>query len=712
MSSEDHPVLTGAVRATPNFFGVLRVTPLLGSVFRPEHGIPGNDNVVVLTWAAWRRWFREDPSAIGKTIRIRDQPLEVIGVLPPDFVFPNANELRAFSAGQAPGSVPDPAVFMPAALVYSKFSWSGDFGNWVAIARTKAGIPPSQAQADLEQLQKQILNEIPPIHQRPTELRVFVKPMHEAIVSGSRRRIWLLMAAVLALLLIACLNLANTQLARAVSRSRETGVRAGLGAPRWRLLWSAMSESVLLALVGGISGVAFSFGALEYLRRQAAVDLPRLAEVEMNWFVLAFALAITVGTSLLFGFLPALRALEDDPQRALQSGGGERATSSAGSQRAQLALVAVQVFGCVVLMMVTALFARSMVHLTAQDKGFETDRVAFVEVALAGPGYGEAGARTAFVDGVLEALRATPGIESAAWGSTLPLGGESWVEDIHRTDGPEQALINLRWVSASYFETNRHRLVAGRWFDERDRALDSVVISQSTARALWPGQDAAGRKVRIQGKDLTVIGVVADARTTSLKSQPAKMAYLPHTVARPSTAAFFARSDRPSSELVATMREAVWRRDPQTTIVKAGTMEDRVDDSLRAERFQTFVLMAFGGTALLLAMVGIHGVLSYSMAARQREIGLRMALGATRAQIYRLASGRLGVPVAIGLIGGIAASFVAARAIRTMLYGVSGLDGALLVGVSIVFLACALAAGFLPARRAAMIDPMQSLRAE
>lgn len=711
----DHPTLVGTVRATPNLFEILQVTPFLGSLFRPEQGVPGRDGVAVLTHAAWRQWFREDPGVVGKTIRIRNQTREVIGVLPPDFVFPNGNELRAYSASQAWGVLPQPSVFLPVALEYENFNWFGEFGNWVAIARTKPGILAREAQADLDRVQKRVLNEIPPNRPRAPGMQVLVTPMQEAIVSGSRRRIWLLMAAVMGLLLIACLNLANTQLARAVSRSREVGVRAALGAPRWRLLWTAMSESVLLALLGGAAGVVLAFVTLGWLRRQAMVDLPRLNEVEMNWLVLVFAVGLTLGASLLFGFLPAVRGLRNDPRESLQSGGA-RGTAPAGARRAQTALVALQVFGCVVLLSVTALFAGSLFHLVTQDKGFETSRVAFVEALVAGPAYAEQGGRVAFVDGVLENVRNLPGVEAASWGSAVPLQGESWIEGIQRLDGgregQEEAIVNLRWVTAGYFETHRHRLAGGRSFAERDRDANSLVISESTAKVLWPGQDAVGRRARIQGKEWTVAGVVMDARSTSLKTAPAKMAYLPHTQARPTTNVFFARGREPGANLVAAMREAVWRRDPQATIVRSGTMDDRIEDSLRAERFQTLLLAAFGGTALLLAMLGIYGVLSYSVAARQREIGVRMALGATRRSIYVHTLGELSLPVVTGLAGGLATSVAATRAIRSMLYGIDGPDGALLAGVSAVFLVCAFAAGFVPARRAASVEPMRSLRTE
>lgn len=703
-----HPTLVGTIRATPNLFEILGVTPFRGSLFRPEHGVQGQDRVAVLTFAAWRQWFQQDPAVVGKTIRLRNEVREVVGVLPPDFVFPNSNELRPFSTGQAGGAAPEPAVFLPATLNVSQMGWMGEFGNWVAIGRTKPGVTAQQAQADLGRVQSQAMNEIPANQRGKIELQAVVTPMQEAIVGGARRRIWLLMASVLALLLIACLNLANTQLARSVSRSREGGVRAALGAPGWRLLWAAMSESLLLALIGGAAGVLLSFGALKLLRLQAFVDLPRLGEVEMNWFVLAVAMTLTLGSSLMFGLLPALRSLGG----ALSISSGARGTATAGARRAQTFLVAVQVFGCVVLLAITALFARSLLHLTTQDKGFETTDTAFAEASVAGPSYGDAAARAAFVDAVVEKLKAIPGVQSAAWGSAVPLRGETWVDGIQRSGGTQEAVINLRWVSPGYFDTNGHRLTAGRWLDDRDRVLDSIVISESTARVLWPAEDPVGRRARLQNKEWTVVGVVADSRSTSLKVAPVNIAYLPHTQARPTSMVFFARTAQRNSNLAASIREAIWSREPLATVIRSGSMEERVEDSLGAERFQTFLLLAFGGTALLLAMLGIYGVLSYSVAARQREIGVRMALGATRPAIYRLILGGASLPVLLGLGGGLAASWAAARLVESMLYGPARPDSGLMAAVSVLFLICASAAGFLPARRAATVDPMQSLRSE
>ena len=333
---------------------------------------------------------------------------------------------------------------------------------------------------------------------------------------------------------------------------------------------------------------------------------------------------------------------------------------------------------------------------------------------LSGATYGPARIRTAFIDSTLESLRAIPGVQAAGFVSAMPLEGESWIESLNRVDrpNPEGPLINLRWVSAGYFEAMRHRLVAGRFFEERDRNLNSAVITEGEAKALWQNENPIGGLVTAQSRQFTVIGVVADSRSTSLKGPPAKIAYIHYKDRTPATLFFLARGDQPADALVASMRQAIWKLAPQVTIARAKTLDTQVSESLSAERFQTSVLISFGISALSLAMLGIHGMLSYSVAARQQEIGVRMALGATRSRIYWHTFGEAGAPVLVGLAAGLFASLVANRALSQMLNGARGIDPPVMLMVAAIFLAAAAAAAFPPARRAASVDPMASLRSE
>jgi predicted permease len=711
----ENPRLVGTVTCAPNLLDVIQVTPILGRGFLPEDGVKGHDNVAILTYSLWISLFRGDPAVIGKTVRLADTPREVIGVLPANFHFPNGNALRAFHSGQAASSVPEPAVFLPAAIRMSDFSWNADYGNWVVLARLKPGAGIRQAEAQLNAIQAQVVQAMPADDRddRPGALLATVEPMQEAVIGDSKTGLWLLMAAVMGLMLIACLNLANAQLGRNLSRHREAAVRIALGAAKWRLVWSVLAENLLLAAVGGTAGVVLAAAGVSLFRRYSPLDLPRLSEVHLNGTVLLFSLALTLGSSILFGVLPALRLLRIPPLASLQQG-SSRTLGSRQTRRLRAALIGLQVFGCTVLLLVTGLFAKSLLYLLHQDKGFETGRGAIAEVRLAGKSYGDAGSRIAFDDAVLRNLREISGVQWVGMVSAMPLEGESTIEYLRRVDRPDQQppLINLRWVSPGYFEAMRERLVAGRFFEERDRNLSSVVLSEGEASALWQNENPIGGQIETEGRKFTVIGVVADSRTTSLKAPPARMAYLHYKDRPPYTTFFIVRGLPPADALVAGMRQTIWKYAPDITIARVKAMDSQLHDSLAPERFQTTVLISFGVSGLLLAMLGIYGVLSYSTITRRQEIGVRMALGATRRKIYALTLGEAAAPVFGGLAAGLLASVLAGATLRKLLYGVRTVDPWVTPIVAALFLAAAGAAASLPARRAASVDPMQALRSE
>jgi predicted permease len=363
---------------------------------------------------------------------------------------------------------------------------------------------------------------------------------------------------------------------------------------------------------------------------------------------------------------------------------------------------------------VTGLVSKSLLHLLAQDKGFETARVSVAEVGLSPKLYGADQRRVAFIDGVLGNLRALPGVQSAGLVSAMPLEGERWIEFLQRVDRPNQEgpMVNARWASPGYFETTGHKLVAGRFFEDRDRSLSSVILSEGEAKALWGQESPIGSQVNVLGRKHTVIGIVADSRNTSLKTAPAKMAYVHYGFRTPFTAYFVVRSSQSAAELVPKVREAIWKYASDVTIARVKTLDAQLSDSLATERFQTFVLIAFGVSALLLAMLGIYGVLSYWVATRKQEIGVRMALGATRSLVYRLTVSEAAWPVFGGLASGLIASVLAGSVIQKLLYGTQVVDLPVIVTVTALFLLSAIAAAFLPARRAASIDPIDALRSE
>jgi predicted permease len=708
------PQLVGTVNSLPNLFDVLQVQPFLGHGFGAENGAKGTTRVAVLSYGMWRELFHGDPAVIGKTVQLSGTVMQVVGVMPESFHFPNTNALRAFRSGQAAKGIPEPGIFTPLALEPEGFGWGGDFGNFIALGRLKAGFDASQAAAQLNTVSAQIAHDhMEPGENGPGALTAVVEPMREAITGESKKGLWLLMAAVMGLMLIACLNLANAQLGWAMGRRREAAVRAALGASRSRLAIGSLTENLVVAAAGGVGGVLLAMGGLSFFRRYAPVDLPRLDEVHLNMTVLLFSAGLTMGASVLSGLLPALRMLRTDPQRTLQ-GNSARSVGSRQSRGLRTGLIGLQVFGCTVLLLITGLFSKSLLGLLGQDGGFEASKVTAAEVRMSASVYGANPSRVAFCDAALRNLRAIPGVEAAGLVSAMPLEGETWVEGMNRVDQPQQKtpLINLRWASTGYFEAMGARLVAGRLFEERDRDLSSVILSAGEAKALWGGANAVGGEVEVQGKRRTVVGVVADSRNTSLKQAPPKMAWLMYNYRAPVNPVFMVRGGRPGDDLGSAIRRAIWAQAPDMTIARVKTMEAQRRDSVSTERFQTMVLIAFGGAGLMLAMLGIYGVLSYSAAARRQEIGVRIALGATRGRIYAMTMGEAGVPVVGGLVAGLAASVFAARAIRSLLYGVEGVDVSVMLGVCGLLVVAALSAAFVPARRAASVDPMETMRAD
>jgi predicted permease len=712
---EESPRLVGTVVCQPNIFRVLGVAPLLGRDFVPDDGKNGSPEVAILTYAAWQNLFRGDPGVVGKTIRIDENPRQVVGVLPERFHFPNANTLRAFRSGQPKSGVPEPWAFLPTSFNYTQMDWNGNYGNYVTIARLAQGVSSRQAAAQLNAIQDQLWQEMPAGvgDKRPGAYQASLQPMQEAIVGDSGSGLWLLMAAVGGLMLIACLNLANAQLGRAMTRRRDAALRAALGAAKWRLLWSTLAENLLLACTGGVLGLLLAAGGLALFQRYSPIDLPRLLEVKLNWTVLMFSATLTIAASLISGMLPAVRLLASDPHISLQLA-GTRATGSRSSHRVRVWLIGFQVFGCTALLLITGLFSKSLLYLLGQDKGFETAQAAVAEVRLTPKYFGEASSRAALIDGVLRNLRAIPGVQSAAYVSAMPLEGESWIEYAQRADRRDQKapIVNARWVSPGYFETTRQRLAAGRFFEERDRNLNSIILSEGEAKALWGNENPIGGQVTALGKTHTVIGVVVDSRSTSLKAAPVRTIYVHYNFRTPGQTVFMARGTGGADALMSAMREAIRSQAPNVTVARVKTLDAQLQDSLARERFQTMVLLSFGGAALLLAMLGIYGILSYSVAARKQEIGVRMALGATRAGVYRLTMAEASGPVLAGLACGLAASVAAGGLVEKFLFGTRPVDAAVMVAVVCLSLVAAIAAAFLPARRAASVDPMEALRPE
>jgi predicted permease len=715
--NDDHPRIVGAVSASPNLFRLLGVQPILGRDFVEGDAKKGADDVVVLSYEGWQRFFAGDSAVIGKTLRIGGQPITVIGVLPPGMRFPQI-ALAPKIAFQE--TARDALLFQP--LAPSERDLNADMGNfnYKAIARLKPGVKVAQANAELEALQKAYtLSAHLPLH-----FGIALTPLTEDVASGVSGALWLLFAAVGAVLLIACVNLANLQLARAVNAERETAVRAALGASRGQLVTSRLAESLVLAFAGGAAGIALAFGGVRLLIALAPGNIPRLDEVEVSLPVLVFSGGLSIAAAIMFGMLPALRSLRVAPQAALQAN-STRTANTQESRRTRSMMVAAQVACTVVLLIVTSLVLRSFSRLLRQDRGFDTSHITMAQTDLFAPAYENEGpkgnaAKQSFADCTLAALRQLPGVQSVALTSVTPLTGETWVDTLSRPDHPvpagKEPPINVRWINPDYLPTMQSSLVAGRNIAAADRANPNVaLISERTAREGFPGENPVGRKISDLVPDdkhpLTVIGVVADTRINGLKDNAA-MVYVPYWAFTPWTLSFLVRSSQPSDVLIPEMRRAIWQIDSQVAIPTLKSMDDQVSDSVATDRFQAMVLSGFGTAALLLALLGVYGVLTYSVSLRRQEFGIRIALGSAKSALIGLVLRQAAYPVLLGTGVGLTMALIALRWIRSLLYQTPVMDP-LAVGASVLLLLLAATiAAMVPARRAASTDPMRALRTE
>lgn len=707
-----HPEIVSGLKIQPNFFSVLGVHPALGREFLPSEAKKGHDQEVILTWSAWQRYFHGDPRAIGKTLRDGGTPVKLVGVLPRDFNFPLVTELgRTLGQGAKPYE-----IFSPLDAGYNGWGDEGNY-NFVAIGRMRVGITYAQAQAELSTIQS-AYDQAKHLSTRPEAV---VVPLIKAVAGSVSTGLWLLLASVGAVLLIGCVNLANLQLARAVARDRELAVRSALGATRSRLVSAALADSFVLAGAGGALGILLSFVGVRLFVAAAPRYTPRLNTIEVSWPVLLGAAALSILTAFFFGLLPALRSMRVDPQTALQTA-SSRVSSSRETQHTRHLLVAAEIACTLALLIITGLLARSFATLLTQDRDFDSSRVTLAQAFLYAPQYGDTvkgseKVRAAFDDRALADLGRIPGVQSVAMTSEQPMAGETWIDIIERPDRPLPPNLtpdaNIRWISPSYASTLRIPLIAGRDLNDEDKQHPTnALISQKAAQAIWPGENPIGRVFTLgQGTQYTVVGVLADARINDLRST-ANMVYLPYWDNAWWRADFLIRSAQPTSALTTSIQRTIWNIDPQVAIPMISSLNDQVAVSVAPERFQAMLLSSFGIAALLLAVLGIYGVLAYSVSLRQQEFGIRVALGCDKSRLMTLVGRQALFPVCGGIVAGLALAFLATRWVHSLLYQTSPADPTAIFGSIVLLAAAALIAALLPARRAAQIQPMQVLRNE
>jgi predicted permease len=695
-------------RVTANYFSVLGIGAEIGRAFEPEDGTAGHDKLVVLSDSLWRRKFGADPSVIGRSITLNDTPFTVIGVLPAWFRAPAWQSLGIPMKDRVD-------IFRPWVIKESDWDPTGEF-NFGAVVRLKAGATAAQAGAELNVIEAQIASTL----KGDDRVDLFAKmsPLQGIVTAQSRGGLWLLLGAVGAVLLIVCVNLGNLMLARALGRSRETAVRIALGASRARIVRGILVECLVLAFSGGLLGVALAEVLVRLLVSVAPVDLPRLSEVQVDWRVHLFALSAAAISGLFFSLFPAWRLMRVDPQEAMHS--GSRGSTESGSRmRLRELLVSVEAALSCLLLIVAGLLLTSFVRLMGVDRGFEVQHILTAQIAPSRPRYDDNAKRQRLYHDIIAKLSTEPGVISAGLISVLPLDGQLWADVISVAGDTrpimERPISAYRPVTPDYFRTMGIRLIAGRTVAESDQPRHVVIISQHTAETVWPGQDPLGKQFRAgdpTDPPYEIVGVAADVRATSLQDAPGLMVYVSYWSRVPWSASIAARTSGDSVAAAGAIREAVWSVDSQLPVSDIETMEQIQNRSLSQRRFQIALLAVFAGSALLLAALGIYGVLAFSVARRTNEIGIRMALGAQPGNILSMVMRRGLVPVALGLAAGVAGSLALGKVLSGLLFAVSPYDWRTILGVILLMMVSALAACWIPARRATRVDPLVALRYE
>ncbi len=695
--------LQGA-RVSPGFFKLLGTEPLLGRTFRPDEDDLGRARVAVLTYGFWQRRYGGDPAVLGRTLTLDDEPVEIVGVLPSSFRFPRFDELSptALWSGR-------PEFFEPFTYTAAAAQEVGNF-NYLALLRLPPEVTLTQATAELDIITAEAFSDSP-IHPYTRLL-----PMLDQVVGDARRPLWLLLAAVMAMLAVASVNVANMLGVRWLERRRDLAIRRAIGAPPHDAVLRAVRESLLLAVAGGLGGVVLAYAALQGLLAAAPVGVPRLDEVAIDRSVFAVSVGVTLVCGLLCGLVPAWRARRVDPIEAIKANvpAGRRPGASPS------VLVGLEVALGVALVVVSGLLLSSFVEVMNVERGFDVDRILAVDVHLPQPRYGDADARVRLYTEVLRGVADAPGVLAAGMVQRLPLEGVSQIDTLARADDTrplaERSIANYRMVSPDYARTMGIAITRGRMFTDVDRERRVIVVSEQTARTLWPGEEPVGRLVSRSnaGEDpYEVVGVVADARILELETDAGLVAYLPYWE-RPSFSfgTIVVRSEANPAVMLPVVTAAFERVDPTLPLQNIRSMQTVLENAVGDRRFQLAMTAGFALTGLLLVGLGVYGVVASTVERRRGELALHLALGATTQRVLAMVVGRGLQPVVLGLTIGLATAVVGGRLIASLLYEVAPHDWVVLTAATVVVLGVALTACLVPARRAVRTSPTLLLKAE
>ena len=688
--------LTGS-RVTANYFRAFGVKPALGRVFGGDEERAGPEPVAVLSDGLWRRRFGGDPSVVGKSLTLDGKAVTVVGVAPPEFQYPAGTELWV------PLDLDDPEMKIRAAHFLRP------------IGLLKEGVTLEQARAETDLIARRLEEQYPETNERWS---LNLVPLEEQVVGGVRTSLWVLLGAVGFVLLIACANVSNLMLARAAGLRRELALRTALGASRWRVARQQLTESVLLALAGGALGLLLASWGVDVLTALGAGDIPRTREIGVDGRVLAFTAALSVLTGLVFGLLPALRASRTNLNEVLKDAG--RGTAGPGRGRVRAALVVSEIALALTLLVGAGLLVKSFVGLRRVNPGFEPANVLTVRIDLARARYAKPEQAAAFFGELQRRVAGLPGVEAVGMVSELPLSGQP--NDMYFSvagrppqTADQKVTADYRRVNHDYFRAMRVPVLRGRGFTEQEVAGNAqvVVINETLARNFFPDEDPLGRRLVIdfgKAEEFEIVGVAADVLHRSLEGGVYQMMYVP--TLRIGGTNLVVRTSSDPLALASAVRGEVAAVDREQPISAVRAMEEVVSGSVAQQRFRTLLLAAFACVALLLAGVGIYGVIAYSVTHRTHEIGVRMALGAGVADILKMVIGQ-GMALALaGVALGLLAALALTRVLSSLLFGVTATDAATFAAVSFLIAAVAFLACLLPARRATKVDPMVALRYE
>jgi putative ABC transport system permease protein len=684
------------VLASSHFFQVFGIRPMLGRTFSPDDDRPGSHSVVI-SYGAWRRRFDSNRKVVGKPITLNGEPFTTIGVMPPDFRFPAVTT----ELWSTPGFD----------LKAISRSHHGLFG----VGRIKRGVTFSQAQAEMSTIARRLEQQYPDSNHGS---RVNLVPLQEQMVGKFRAGLLLLWGAVTLVLLIGCANVAHLLLARSVSRQREFAIRAALGAARSRLMRQVLTESLILAGTGGVLGLVLSIGGIRLLMAGGGRIVPRTEGIHIDGHVLVFAAVISLLTAAVFGLLPAFRSSRIALAASVKQSGWE--TFSAGSYRLRSVLVVSELALSVMLLIAAGLLIKSLWRLRNVEPGFDSKNILAMRISIPESKYRDFSQRALLYQRILDRIQALPGVENAAATNDLPFSGSRTSSSFDIKGTPpspgESRESDYRTVSAEYFRVMRIPLVQGRLFSEADNHRETpgvAIVNEALRHRYWPHANPLGQHLLIHGDAYEIVGVVGNVKHDNLAATGAPEIYVPQSQGHPPASTFIAvRSPLVPEALIPAVRNAVREVAPDEPVYDVRTMRERLSTSIAPQRFNTVALAAFALFALLLAAIGIYGVIAFSVQQRTREVAIRLALGAQPRAVLRQVVGQ---GLTLGILGvalGIAAALVMSRIMSGMLYGTRTSDPGTYVAAGIVFVAIAGLASYVPARKAARVDPMVALRYE